>query len=122
MKQTFCLEKYGRKITIALKIAAYMEGNLAIQMMNLEDGEWEPWNTLTVNLGGRRDKNCAFIDTNNNGEEILAWIIRNGLAVPTGRIRRSGFCAYPEYRFREAVLWNIDPEGYDQYQSMVISI
>ena len=75
----------------------------------------EPWNVLTVNLNSIRPQNCAFIDTNNNGEDILAWIIRHGLAVPTGTYGRSGFCNYPEYRFRPEILQEIDPDGYASY-------
>lgn len=115
----FELYKYGKNIQIMLKVASYMDGNLAIQMFGLDDGKWEPWNVLTVNLPGSREKDCAFIDTNNNGTEILSWIIRNGLAVPTGTKDYSGYCVYPEFRFRETILREIDPEGYEQYLSML---
>ena len=88
--KTFDLEKYGTTYKIELKIASYMEGNLVVTMTSWKNGEPEPWNVLTVNLASVRPQNCAFIDTNNNGEEILAWIIRHGLAVPTGTYARSG--------------------------------
>ena len=88
----FELYKYGKNIQIMLKVASYMDGNLAIQMFGLDDGKWEPWNVLTVNLPGSREKDCAFIDTNNNGTE---------------------------FRFRETILREIDPEGYEQYLSML---
>ena len=68
-----------------------------------------------MNLEGKREKDCAFIDTNHNGQEILVWIIRNGLAVPAGRYGRSGYCSYPEYRFKETLLREIDPKGYEDY-------
>ena len=92
-----------------------MDGNLAIQMYSWEDGYPEPWDFLTVNLEGKREKDCSFIDTNHNGQEILVWIIRNGLAVPAGRYGRSGYCSYPEYRFKETLLREIDPKGYEDY-------
>lgn len=92
-----------------------MDGNLAIQMYSWEDGYPEPWDFLTVNLEGKRENDCAFIDTNHNGQEILVWIIRNGLAVPAGRYGRSGYCSYPEYRFKETLLREIDPKGYEDY-------
>lgn len=111
----FELNKYGTVHPIELGVASYSEGNLAITMTTWEEGVPEPWNILTVNLSGIRDKNCAYIDTNNNGEEILAWIIRHGLAVPTGYIQRSGYCLYPEYRFRPEILQEIDQEGYLSY-------
>ncbi len=119
LKHEFELHKYGRTVRIVLKAASYLDGNLAVQMLFYEDGMWEPWSTLTVNLPGQREKDCAYIDTNNNGMEILPWIIRNGLAVPTGNKRHSGYCVYPEFRFREHVLWELDPAGYEQYLFML---
>ena len=115
MERRFELKKYGKVYSISLEVNSYIDGNLAIQMYSWEDGYPEPWDLLTVNLDGMREKDCAFIDTNHNGQEILAWIIRYGLAVPTGRYGRSGFCSYPEYRFKETVLREIDPDGYADY-------
>lgn len=115
MERRFEIKKYGTVYPISLEINSYLDGNLAIQMYSWEDGYPEPWDLLTVNLGGIREKDCAFIDINHNGQEILAWIIRYGLAVPTGRFGRSGFCSYPEYRFKEIVLREIDPKGYEDY-------
>ena len=98
---------------MTLQVRSYLNGNLAIQMIICEDGE--PWNTLTVNLGGTCKKDCAFIDTNNNGDSILPWLVRNGLAVPTGVLGRSGYCVYPEFRFRDSALKEADPDGYENY-------
>lgn len=92
-----------------------MEGNLAIQLFSWQDDYLEQWSTLTVNLDGIREKDCAFIDINNNGEDILVWITRYGLAVPTGSWKRSGYCSYPEYRFKETLLRESDSEGYANY-------
>lgn len=111
----FNLERYGNNYHIQLSIATYQNGNLAITMENWNSSKPEPWNVLTVNLGISLDKDCAFIDTNNNGNDICAWIIRHGLAVPTGRSATSGFCHYPEYRFRSSKLNEIDSKGYTRY-------
>ena len=113
--KTFPLENYGTTRPIQLQVAAYMNGNLAIEMITWEDGCPEPWNTLTVNLTWQCEKDCAFIDTNNNGKEILIWLKKHELAAPTGRELKSGFCTYPEYRFQEALLREIDPDGYEAY-------
>lgn len=111
----FSLEHYGDIYQIQLSVSTYQNGNLAITMTDWSSGEPEPWNVLTVNLGVALSKDCAFIDTNNNGNDILSWIIRYGLAVPTGRKAVSGFCSYPEYRFRPSKLEEIDPDGYADY-------
>lgn len=113
--KTFLLEKYETTHPIQLQVATYLNGNLAIEMITWENGCPEPWSTLTVNLSELCEKDCAFIDTNNNGKEILIWIKKHKLAVPTGRQLPSGFCTYPEYRFQENLLREIDPDGYEAY-------
>lgn len=108
--------KYGNNYQMSLSIGCYQfYDNLAIEMNVLTSDGWEPWNTLTVNLGDIADKHCAYIDTNNNGQEILTWIEKNNLAVPTGQIASSGYCRYPEYRFHSEALREMDPDGYAQY-------
>ena len=75
MTKSLILEEYGRSIPVTLQVRSYLNGNLAIQMLTCEDGE--PWNTLTVNLGEKCKKDCAFIDTNNNeGYETYLGILQ----------------------------------------------
>lgn len=113
--KTYELKKGNVTYHIQLQVCTYPNDNLAIQMLACEEGCFEPWDVLTVNFDEKLAKNCAFIDTNNQGEDIVIWIIRNGLGVPTGRIAESGFCKYPEYRFRTAALEEMDPDGYVDY-------
>ncbi len=96
------------------KIHDAVERNLAIQMVTWESGDPEPWATLNFNLPGQRQKDHALIDTNADSEFPI-WLIRHGLAIPTGRTMQSGFCTYPEYRFRANRLQDLDPEGYAGY-------
>lgn len=111
----FDYEKYGQTHRISLRVSSYLDGNLAIMMDVWDEGYAEPWGNLTVNLEGQRGKDHAYIDVNHNGDDIIIWIIRNGLAVPTGASKRSGFCEYPEYRFRADRLQELDPDGYTAY-------
>ena len=111
---TLPYKKFGATHPIQLQVTSYLNGNLAIQMVTWESGDPEPWATLTVNLPGQRQKDHAFIDTNADSEFPI-WLIRHGLAIPTGRTMQSGFCTYPEYRFRANRLQDLDPEGYAGY-------
>ena len=111
---TLPYKKFGATHPIQLQVTSYLNGNLAIQMVTWESGDPEPWATLTVNLPGQRQKGHAFIDTNADSE-FPTWLIRHGLAIPTGRTMQSGFCTYPEYRFRANRLQELDPEGYAGY-------
>ena len=47
---------------------------LALELVDWSSGEPESWGHLTVNLGIPMEKDCAFVDVNNFGTGILAWI------------------------------------------------
>ena len=98
--KTLTLNAWGRSHEISLHIDSYVDnGNLYVGMTCYDDGYPEPWSDLTVNLDAECSEFCAFIDTNNNGRDIMKWLIDNSLGYPTGRISTSGFCAYPEFCF-----------------------
>ena len=91
---------WGRNHPITLRRDKYAaNGNLYVGMITWEDGYPEPWSDLTVNIDVKCDENCAFIDTNNNSDRIVEWLITHKLATLTGRVRQSGFCVYPEMKF-----------------------
>lgn len=94
------LNKWGEDHHIQFEISKYItNGNLAVSMLEIHEDYYEPWSILTVNLGCKCAPNCAFIDTNNNGDDIVEWLIENELGKPTGRYDYSGWCEYPEFEF-----------------------
>lgn len=95
------LDAWGETHQITFSIEKYAHNdNLAIQMWRWdEDGFQEPWSILTVNLTKKCKPNCAFIDVNNNGDNIIEWLESNNLGVFTGNFEISGFCIYPEFEF-----------------------
>lgn len=95
------LNAWGATHQITFSIEKYKNNdNLAIQMWRWdEDGFQEPWSILTVNLTKKCNPNCAFIDVNNNGDNIIEWLEANNLGVFTGNFEISGFCIYPEFEF-----------------------
>ena len=107
---------HGGTVPVDVKVSSYYSnGNLALSLQNWTHGEPEPWGNLTVNLGILMGQDCAFVDVNNLGNEILPWIEKNGIAVPTGRTRLSGMVFYPEYRFHGEKLAELDSVGYQRY-------
>lgn len=110
------ITSHGTTFPVRLQVAQYCNGNLAIKLLFWNECFWDVWTVLTVNLIIACNRDCAYIDVNNNGGEILEWLTQNQLAVPTGRRMQAGYCEYPEYRFDRAVLKRLDPEGYDAYQ------
>lgn len=97
--QTLTLNAWGKDHKISFHLANYTNNNLYIGLrMHDEDGI-EPWSDLTVNLDVKLPPDRAYVDINNNGREILNWLIDNELAIPTFSTRISGFCEYPEFIF-----------------------
>ena len=94
------MTKYGKEHPMTFEVDRYLDnGNLYVGLITHEEGYPEPWQNLTVNLGVKCEENHAFIDTNNNGDDIMMWLIENGLATHTGRYKSNGFCVYPEFKF-----------------------
>ena len=98
--KTLTLNAWGKDHPITFNLDHYAEnGNLYVGMICHDEGYSESWSNLTVNLSVKCDSNCAFIDVNNNGQEILLWLIKNSLGDLTGRMQPSGFCLFPEFKF-----------------------
>lgn len=98
--KSLVLNKYGNNYPMTFNLAHYCNnGNLYLGLITNAEGYYEPWSDLTVNLGTKCEENCAFIDTNNNGDDIIDWLEAHELGTTTGRYKASGFCVYPEFRF-----------------------
>ena len=78
---------------------------------------WDQYGTVTVNITQLPFLYSA-IDTNNNGEQIIAFLEENGFGHATGHMLQSGFCTYPVFRFDEDMLIRIDPEVFSTYGSL----
>lgn len=103
--KTLKLNAWGKEHDVAFATNEYAENrNLYVGLVCFDDGYPEPWSNLTVNLSVDCESNCAFIDTNNNGVNIIGWLKDNGIAEPTGRMKASGYCIYPEVRFNSEKL------------------
>ena len=98
------LEKYGEKFPIELVLGYYPNGSFGIALNSWSEGYAEPWSTLTINLGYELPPYCAYVDTNNNGEDIVDWIIENNLGELTGDYGYSGFCKYPLVKFNKDII------------------
>lgn len=98
--KTLTLHKYGKEHPMTFELNRYAEnGNLYVGLITHEEGYPAPWQNLTVNLSVKCNDGCAFIDTNNNGDEIIDWLIEHELGILTGKERASGWCVYPEFMF-----------------------
>lgn len=101
------MTKYARMHPMTFELANYADnGSLYVGLITHEEGYPEPWSNLTVNLrdSARCKSNCAYIDVNNNGDEIIDWLVRNGFGDVTEKLAISSFCIYPEFEFNMEVL------------------
>lgn len=97
---------YG-EYEVSIETARYVNGNLAIQLYDKEDGC--PFASVTTNLDTILAENWAFIDTNNCpwAEDFLT---EYDLGKPTGYAMPSGFCIYP--------IWEIDIDKLENCEEM----
>ncbi len=92
---------FDEEIEVCFEIGAYFYGNrLAVNALCLEEGEYVPFADLTVNLPEEELSGpcCAYLDINNFFRGTLL-VMQAGIAQPTGKYGRSGYCTYPEYEF-----------------------
>lgn len=74
----------------------------------------EQYAMLTTSFGefiGAKD--CAYIDINNC--YFAMQLLEQGIAEDTGLTKRSGFCRYPLWHFKEKFLQEIGGEAYEKY-------
>lgn len=122
-------DRFGDKVTLIPELVLYSaddvltnkeRNNIAIRLFSKEEEGLEPYAVLTTNLGEFiAVKNAAYIDTNNNGEQILQWLEQNEFGTLTPLTKRSGFCEYPLFVFDEKFLKEIDYNHcYNQYEDL----
>ena len=109
------MHKYDEDYQMYFELANYTEnGNLYVGLIVYDEEEkyYAPWQNLTVNLSVKCKPNCAYIDTNNNGYEIIDWLEQNKLGHCTGNLMPSGWCVYPEFEFDMEALMEHVTEDY----------
>ena len=95
--------QYGDQ-EVSIRVDKYMYNNtLAIHLIcENEEDKGCPYGSLTVNLpvsDKLASDTKAFVDVNNMGKEIIAFIEDNKLGSYAGIVGSSGFCTYPLYEF-----------------------
>ena len=102
--------QHGLGSPICLELLEYKE----------DSNGFEPEAVITVNLPGvERNAGCQFIDTNNNGDAVLDWLVLYELGVPTGRYAASGHCMYPEVDFYRSERFMRQKEFCDRHFNFV---
>lgn len=89
------IHSYGSDYEVEMIKTKYTDGNLCILLV-CNDGE--PFGKLTTNLGEKLPENIAYVDVNNIPDSER-FIIDNKLGERTNKVKPSGFCVYPQYKF-----------------------
>ncbi len=86
------LERYGQLLKLEVR-PGYYPYNRTLQVGLYED--WESYGALTCNLDKPLERNCAYIDVNNMGEDIVEVLEKSGFGKRTGRKCQSGLAFIP---------------------------
>lgn len=76
MATVFEMERYGQIIKLEVQPGYYL-CNRTLSVMLYEG--WESYGPLTCNLDKPLERNCAYIDVNNMGEDIVEVLEKTGL-------------------------------------------
>ena len=74
--------------------------NLYIEAYKPRWRGYECWDDLTVNTGAALPPDCACIDVNKHGMELIEQLEKKKLGVRTEQVIDRGYCSYPVFRFR----------------------
>lgn len=81
------------RVEVTLDIYAYYNNlYLGMDYYDAELGGMDRYSDITVNIT-ETPYLYSVIDTNNNGEEIVAFLEENGFGMDTGKVVSSGWCA-----------------------------
>ncbi len=102
---------------LTVTVCSYAQnGRLAVNLLCKEEGYWEPFAFLTVNLPKEPLKaNEAFIKDFDENAGLLDFVLKNQLGTLCPERGRSGFCTYPKIAFDMEKLREFDPEGTEKY-------
>lgn len=111
-KPTFKLKKYGKTYNLEVEICRYGNGSIAILARDTADGM--PYGKITTNLDIKNEPFTAFIDVE-YGNEIVQSLIDANLGKLTGRICKTSYVDFPEFKFNEEKLKEFDTDGYEEF-------
>ena len=109
---------YGEAEKVEPYLSMYTDNDNLFMGLAYEDPEYgkQPYTDVTVNIT-KLPYLMAAIDVNNNGQEMMDFLVDNGLAVPLkGQSVRSGYVDFPIVVFSSEALAKIDPEVFAEYQ------
>lgn len=108
---------FGGTYKVLPKLNSYLDNNnlyVGLDFYEEEGGFWAPYADVTVNVGRLPFLESA-IDTNNNGQKIVDFLVENGFGELTDKVIPSGFCVFPVFRFNADKLKAIDSEFFKEY-------
>ena len=120
-RKIFKLEtRWGETLDVQLEMNNYVNNNgMFIGLMcTLEEGGYEPYGDITVNLSIKAPDYCAYVDINNM-PELEKFIADNNLGEFTGLTQQSGYVEYPLYMFNVDVLRKACPDGMAMYEANI---
>ena len=103
--------EFGRE-KVAIRVNSYLNnGNLYVGLWHKEEGEWEDFGDVTINLPfSFLEPNEAYI-TADFTKDMLRFIKENKLGKVLDETGKSGYATYRKVAFDLARLAEFDPEG-----------
>lgn len=110
-------DRFGVTYQVMPNMNTYLNNDnlyLGLDFYDTDCQAWLPYADVTVNVGALPFLESA-IDTNNNGNDILDFLVKNGFGELTGAAIKSGYCEFPVFKFNEDKLKEVDSFAFELY-------
>lgn len=116
--KAFSYKSFDETLTVFPRLNMYRDNDNLYVGLDYVDEEYHmtaPYCDLTVNILPLPYLESA-IDITYGMTDKLQFLAETGLAEPVpNKVLRSGFCAFPVYKFNEDMLREIDPDTFEKY-------
>ena len=100
INKTLKLHCYDETFDVCFYLNRYEHhDNLYVGLYCIEEGGFEPFCDITVNLDEKVPEEHGYLDTNNMGSEMVDWLKANDFISLPLSFGFSGYCVYPLVKF-----------------------
>lgn len=117
-KLVYCSEYIGETEVVLYMQQYRNNGQIFLGLAHWEDGGYEPFANITVNIDEPTPDYCGYLDTNNLSN-VEKFVVAHKLGEFTGFTGRSGYCEYPLYRFNAEKLRELCPQQMTEYERSI---
>lgn len=99
-RKTLKLMSWDKEYNVCFYLDKYSHlDNIYVGLYFLNEGSFEPYSNITVNLDNKIPEGHGYLDVNNIDQGIINWLVENAFISEPISYGFSGYCVYPLVKF-----------------------